>query len=143
MDKRAFHITGTIYIVIAMLLGGVIGFLKASGHQLPSLGTPLLWGMIALLIVLAMAVSILWWRASDEAVREAHKWAWFWGGSCGLMVVMPVYFLSVATGGEFGESLMAYFNAHGSAFEFGIMTGLIPPIVGYVIAWGIWWLRHR
>ncbi|WAC46751.1 hypothetical protein OVA03_08455 [Asticcacaulis sp. SL142] len=134
-----------IYAILGIgaLLGGVIGYLEGAGIADIRQNPQLAMIVVTVFILLALAFSIVWWRSSDEAVREAHKWAWYWGGSCGLLVVMPIYFLSVATGGDFGESFMAYFNAQGSGFEFGIMTGLIPPIIGYVIAWGIWWLRHR
>src|SRR5690606_7138164 len=27
-----------------------------------------------------------WWRGLDEAAKEAHKWAWWWGGTLGFVV---------------------------------------------------------
>src|SRR5690606_14710418 len=33
-----------------------------------------------------LGVSVWWWRRLDEAAREAHKWAWYWGGSSGMLI---------------------------------------------------------
>jgi hypothetical protein len=140
--KTNYRTAGFILAGFA-IVGGTVGFLRGLGVVGDAPNSQIAMVGIFAAMVLAMAVSIVWWRIADEAVREAHKWAWYWGGSCGLMVVMAIYFLSVLTGGEFGESLMSYMGEPGSVFEFGIMTGVIPPVFGYVIAWGIWWLRHR
>lgn len=143
MGMKTNYRTAGFILAFMAIIGGAVGFLRGLGVIGTAANPQIAVIAIFVTIALAMAVSIVWWKSADEAVREAHKWAWYWGGSCGLMVVMVIYFLSVLTGGEFGESLMNYLGAEGAGFEFGIMTGVVPPICGYIIAWGIWWLRHR
>jgi len=49
---------------------------------------------MAMMVLVATAIilpaSIVWWRSLDELAREAHKSAWFWGGSFGLVAITPV-----------------------------------------------------
>ncbi|WKL58842.1 hypothetical protein Q1W73_07605 [Asticcacaulis sp. ZE23SCel15] len=143
MGTKNNHRSAGFILAGLFIAGGTVGFLRGVGVLGETIDPRTAIIVISIAIALTMAISIVWWRAADEAVREAHKWAWYWGGSCGLMVVLSIYFLSIVTGGDFGESLMSYIGASGSGFEFGIMTGVIPPVIGYIIAWGIWWLRHR
>lgn len=83
-----------------------------------------------------------WWQAVDEAVREAHKTSWFWGGSTALIVV------GAATLGLFGIT-------QGDAVEqFGItrqeagmmMAGILFTVsalmIGYGVCWAGWWLAR-
>ncbi len=104
-------------------------------------------GVVAVLIVagllFAAVISVFWWRNIDEAAREAHKWAWYWGGSAGLGGVLVLFLLSVLSAGAFGRDLIAAYGLVGHEFELGMAVGVLLPVGGYVVAWGGWWLRHR
>lgn len=40
--------------------------------------------LILVLIVLMTWACATYWRRMDEVQKEAHKFAWYWGGSAGL-----------------------------------------------------------
>ncbi len=92
-------------------------------------------------VLVGMLISIRWWRDADEAVREAHKWAWYWGGSAGIAVVVMLFVLSgwdlitlkIPPYGDGPDGAIL----SGSALTLGLM------LAGYLIAWAAWWLRHR
>lgn len=98
----------------------------------------LLLGLV--FIGVATILSLLQWERMDEAQREAHKSAWYWGAGCGLILPMPFALLcglarpgSVFGGGLGGEAI----------FAFSYWVILICAILGYTGAWSVWWLRRR
>lgn len=102
-----------------------------------------LWTLIAASLLLVAVVSVIWWRNIDEAAREAHKWSWYWGGSAGLSGVLVLFLLIYMTGGSFGRDLIASVGLTGRELELGMATGAVLPVIGYAIAWAIWWWRRR
>ncbi len=98
----------------------------------------------AALMAAAMAVAMLacrwWWNALDEAAREAHKWAWWWGSTYGLAIggVALLTLLTATRGaGVFDgweplDLLMA-----GAGFVVAVQS------LGYLVAWAAWWLQRR
>ena len=83
-----------------------------------------------------------WWKRADEAVREAHKSSWYWGGSTGLLVAgsIAVALASVAFGGggdQFGLS-----PAEAGLVVFGVAITVALMLLGYGLFWAIWWLRR-
>lgn len=82
---------------------------------------------------------VTWWARLDEAAREAHKWAWWWGGTAGtalagvvLVTLQRTAFADTATVGPHAlDSLAA-----------GVVTVLICQLIGYLIAWAWWWLSR-
>lgn len=91
-------------------------------------------GLAAVFVVLSIVVLPAWSRV-DEAVRTAHQWAWFWGGSAGLMaaVVLAPFVLDAP------EAL----STEATAAAAGGMGVILLQLVGYGVAWAIWWLRRR
>ncbi|UDF03876.1 TMEM199/VMA12 family vacuolar ATPase assembly factor [Asticcacaulis sp. AND118] len=102
-------------------------------------------GLVASVLIMgaAMIYSIRWWRGVDEAVRQAHSWAWYWGGSTGLLFVGVFYIVSVFTDGEVSRRLVEMLGVAGREVELGVGIATVPMLIGYGIAWVIWWLRHR
>ena len=92
---------------------------------------------VALMLLVSGAMTLLIWRRLDEAAREAHKWAWYWGGSAGLIAVLAMLLL--------GDRIFDTAAIIGltNSFESGIIAVLILQVVGYLIAWAYWWLRRR
>lgn len=88
----------------------------------------------------AMGACIWWWRGIDEAAREAHKVAWWWGGTGG-MAVGGVILLSLTLPEE-GEALLEG-ASNQDLFAAGMAAVVGFQILGYTIAWAVWWLRHR
>ena len=97
-------------------------------------------GLQLLLTVLGACVfAVLSWRNLDEAAREAHKWAWYWGGS--LAIIPGFIFASLSSSVEWAGRLSL--RTPGELVQFGALTVLASMLVGYLIAWGVWWLRTR
>jgi len=98
------------------------------------------------LIALAAAVGAIWltllhWRRLDEAAREAHKAAWYWGGSAGLALAGLVTGLFLAR----PDMPMPWRLAEGDAglVATGLLLCALAQMVGYLVAWAWWWLARR
>jgi hypothetical protein len=133
--------------VLAAVAGGMIGYLSARGAVVDEdrIALWLVIGVAVVLMIGAMAVTIGWMRSIDEAAREAHKSAWFWGG-CGGMAVGGVLIIvaSVPQAAAFRipeglavRSDPAALMALGAAALGLLMTA------GYTLAWAWWWWRRR
>ena len=105
--------------------------------------------LIAVLVLGGGVFGCLHWRGLDETAREAHKSAWFWGGSFGLAFIsLALVALMFAPGS--GDALADYANAnrgHIHPTTFAILMGFLAcclaQMVGYALAWGRWWLKRR
>jgi hypothetical protein len=81
------------------------------------------------------------WTAIDEAAREAHKFAWFWGGSASLCVIGGLY-VWLVRGGD-ASSLARMSHSPGELIALGIGVCILIQLVGYLAAWAGWWLARR
>lgn len=124
-------------------IGVVMG---AAGGLADGLGltVPLIVSSAAILAlgVVILWLSARWWGGVDEAVREAHKFSWFWGGSAGMIVVGAVALplLQVARGSVHGFGLTpaeAGMFVNGVGFTLGLM------LVGYGLCWAGWWFTRN
>jgi hypothetical protein len=122
------------------LVGAVIGASYAILTKLEiELSRGFLFGGSILLIFAVFAASVVYWRNIDEAAREAHKFAWFWGGVAGLLLMLPGAVLITS------ERLVAMFGPHSPAEWVlgGLAAMLIAQMAGYALVWAGWWLRQR
>lgn len=124
--------------LVGLVVGGASALIDAFGG---AAADPLRVVLLAAGVAATAWICVAWWRSADEAVREAHKWAWYWGGSTGMASVMGLFALS--TWGVIDVTLPPL----GSGPDDLIMTGVALTVgaqgVGYAIAWAAWWLRHR
>ncbi len=125
-------------------LGLVVG---AAGGLADGLGiavSPLAFGGAVLALgVATLWLSARWWAGVDEAVREAHKFSWFWGGSAGMVVVgaLAISLLRVARGSVDAFGLTP---AEAGMFVNGVGFTLALMLVGYGVCWAGWWIvRNR
>lgn len=142
------------WLVLALLLGFVGGIVMGVGGAFyeeglfPSLTRYMLPVVVVVGVIGAvgsMWIGYRWMQSIDEAAQEAHKWAWFWGGSAAMALSMVLLFI--------GMTPMSKTIAIPSAFSgrtdpaayatTGALWLLVLMVAGYSIAWGIWWLRHR
>jgi magnesium-transporting ATPase (P-type) len=138
-------ILGFVALLIASLLSGIVmGYVKASGQEVAD-------GKVALLIFGAFAVTVmvgaivvgaLWMRSIDEAAREAHKAAWYWGGSTGMAaggVLMILTSLPQAATIPIPSFLPDRIDpaAYAATGAFAMMSVMM---VGYLIVWAWWWI---
>ncbi|WP_374514803.1 hypothetical protein [Brevundimonas sp.] len=93
----------------------------------------------------AMAITIGWMRAIDEAAREAHKSAWFWGG-CGGMAVGGVLVILASTPHAAALQLPSWFGERTDPAAYmatGAAILALLMVAGYTLAWAWWWWRRR
>lgn len=137
-------IAGPKAFLLIMLLSGFAGGLAGVGGVLASDLTGLTGLLVNLLIngmamAVAMVLCVWWWRRIDEAAREAHKWAWWWGG-CSGMAVGGAALLTLILRDD--DPLLAGM-AGSQVLALGMALTLGFLLVGYSIAWLVWWAQRR
>ncbi len=130
-------------LLTCLLLGAVAGTASALLRPEDGIMSALVPGLIlALVFVAVFLISLKWWRTLDEAAQEAHKWAWWWGGSWGMaagfIVIGALYLLDRddAVGGLLG-------NSPSAIFYHGAMAIVLAQTLGYALCWSLWWLSRR
>ena len=136
-------------VLLAVTVGGSVGMGYLVGHLSASAGVGLdkamIWGIgIFAVIVMAGAILVgtLWMRSIDEAAREAHKAAWYWGGSGGMAaggVLMILSFLPQAA----NISIPSFLSGRTDPAAYAV-TGAVGMMsimmIGYLIVWAWWWI---
>lgn len=117
----------TIVAFAAAVSGGILA------GRVARMGPPgeHFWIVFPLLLVvclLAFAGSLPWWRRLDDVQKNGHLITWYWGGTIGLVVALMA--LIAGTGVE-------------SQFTKGAMYLIIGQTAGFLLAFGLWWLRGR
>lgn len=131
----------------ALISGGVVGYLEASGAVAEGSGLHL-WVMAPLAVFLmagAIWVGAIWMKSIDEAAREAHKAAWYWGGSSGMALGGILMILSVVPGAG-SVSIPTLLPDHASPAAYaasGAFGLMLLMVIGYTIVWAWWWLARR
>lgn len=145
LKRMALFLAGLF--AMSLVLGFGTGFLAAGrpglAQSLANSDGLVLGAFVALVVLMAaaFAISAGWMRSIDEAAQEAHKSAWYWGGSAGLAVggvfiILAALPQAARWGGLpalWGRSDPAAYAATGA---FALMTLMMA---GYGIAWAIWW----
>lgn len=123
-------------ILLAACAAGLVALKHLAGIEFPP------WARVVILLTvmsLAVGATWSWWNALDEVAREAHKFAWYWGGSIG-MAVAGVVLILVDSQQMAPPHIVP--GEHGD-FALGAMTVMLAQIVGYLIAWAGWWWSRR
>ena len=123
--------------VVAGLIGMVLGAVNATLGETAG-GLILAVNVVAML--LAFGLCVAWWRGADEAVREAHKWAWWWGGSPG-MAVGGIGVMALING-DWADAWLAGFEPD-TLVGLSVVAVLGVQILGYTLAWLWWWAVRR
>lgn len=131
----------------AFALGFYDGYREASSPGLAPRELPawLFLVLVSALMAFGIWVGAIWMRSIDEAAQEAHKWAWYWGGSCGMAVGSVIAVMSILPqAAELrlpslweGRTDPAAYMTAGAALIVMVM------LVGYGVAWAVWWLKRR
>ena len=145
VDRRTLRVAGWYGAAIVAVAAGA-----AAIHVWASLGsgfdpaTVSVASMALVAVVLVMAGQA--WRGTDEAAREAHKVAWFWGGSFGALAT----FMALATLHLFGvprlEAIPFPAGARPNPLNWmmlGAVVLVLGQAVGYGLVWAGWWLKRR
>jgi hypothetical protein len=122
-----------------MIAGAAIALLENVGILLPAW----LAGLAAVVVGgLTMLWSRRWWVRVDEAVREAHKTAWYWGGSVGMVPVMGLAATLLFDRSGVSLERFAAVPGDGGLILTGIAVTLLLQLVGYGLFWAGWWLSR-
>lgn len=135
---------GLIAVVVATLFLGLLGGLAAAflTEQPGRMGVILTAVTLSVVMAGALGVAAWWWRRVDEAAKEAHKWAWYWGGSCG-MLVGGVGLLTLSIRGGDIALPASLGETPAELLALGMMAIMMCQTVGYLIAWAGWWWSRR
>lgn len=128
-------------ISLLVLMGAVVGFaiLTQALHLRVPFGVRL---PLSLLVAVPTSwLMIVYWRRIDELARDAQKTAWFWGGSIGLSLAI-IALSVIARVGFAAVGLPAAISAP-NALVLGGVIAASGQIVGFLIAWAIWWWTKR
>lgn len=142
-DRQTIRVAGLYAIGVVGAVALSLGLTKPAQIYGPGA-----MGSVAVLSVAwALAFAGMAWRRTDEAAREAHKIAWFWGGSfalIALLVVLPFVavlvfharFGPIFTPGAAERSPVTVLLA-------GVALAAVVQAAGYLVVWSAWWLRRR
>lgn len=133
-----------IFMVLVFAAGVAVGRLAGQGAVDKDQALVWLVGAIAVVAMVgAMVVSVAWMRAIDEAAREAHKAAWFWGG-CGGMSLGGVALIMTSLPQSAQWSFTA-FNGRTDPAAYaatGAFLMMMLMVAGYTVVWAWWWLTR-
>lgn len=139
-------VVGLAMFVLLFAAGVVVGYLEGSGRRIGDGAAAWVLGSFAVVAMgLSLWIGAQWMRSIDEAAQEAHKWAWYWGGSAGMAVGGALVILSSLPQAQ-GIRLPAWYAgrtdpvAYAASGAFGL---LLLMLGGYLIAWAWWWLARR
>lgn len=148
---RGRIISGIAFFVLALIAGGVVGYLEGRAEALDQVSFVrsgnyvwVIGGIAVLAAIASFAYGAYWMKSIDEAAQEAHKWSWYWGGSAGLGVGMVAFFLSMAP--VTAEWTIPTINGRTDPVAYaasGFLGLMFLLIIGYGIAWAWWWFSRR
>ena len=125
-------------VVVSSGLTVATPFWPAQLGSAPQLGVVLLAAAVA---VFSAIHSLYWWRALDEAAREAHKWAWWWGGNLGFIVGGAAVVIAALNGVDLLPAGLPHTDT--ALIALGVVAAFAAQAVGYGIAWCFWWTARR
>lgn len=145
LARRRLVTTVVASLGAAFLLGVVAALIAELAKRKPELAV---YSLIAISLAVVAVMGLMlwlcvrWWRAADEAAREAHKWSWYWGGSTGLALA-GVPFILLYTMPRTVEGLLPAGMSTPQAILLGM--GLLGgfQLAGYGLFWAGWWLSRR
>jgi hypothetical protein len=124
--------------VIGVSATAATPFWPSAWGQAPSIGVVVLAAGLAVFLALH---TLYWWRSLDEAAKEAHKWAWWWGGNLGFIVGGAAVVIAALNGVHLLPARVPHTDA--ALIAAGLIAALAAQAVGYTFAWCGWWVARR
>lgn len=124
--------------VVGVSAAAATPFWPDAWGRAPSIGVVVLAAGLAVFLALH---TLYWWRALDEAAREAHKWAWWWGGNLGLVAGGAAVVIAALAGVNLLPAALPHTDA--ALIALGVAAAFAAQAVGYGIAWCGWWIARR
>lgn len=120
---------GIVVAVVALRMSsGLAGFLVAVAAMALS--------------AVSLRASVRWWGHADEAVKEAHKTGWYWGGSIGLGVAAGLLGILLSLDPSISLRQFALIPGDAGLLATGIALAIGLAFVGYLVCWAGWWLAR-
>ncbi|MBI1407534.1 MAG: hypothetical protein GC145_15590 [Caulobacter sp.] len=96
------------------------------------------------LATLSLIAAARWWGLADEAVKEAHKTGWYWGGSGGLGLAAGLLGPLLTLQPDVSLRRFALFPGDAGLIATGVALTIGLAFAGYLVGWAGWWiLRGR
>lgn len=137
-----------LIILLSLAAAFVAGFMQGYSGQEPDFGAAVPWIVAPIVVgmmVTLLVAALLWMRTIDEAAREAHKVAWFWGGLTGLAIGgAAVMLAALPHGADFQPSQWFGVRDDPAAWmALGACLLAALMVAGHLVAWAWWWLVRR
>jgi hypothetical protein len=98
----------------------------------------------ALAAAWAMVFATLAFRRLDEFQRAASKFAWYWGGTLGLVVSLPAYVFVYLGGLHWLDPAHFHLGAElAFAFRLGYGIAVVSLLLGFLVALGVWRITRQ
>jgi hypothetical protein len=98
----------------------------------------------ALAVVWSVPFTTLAFRRMDEFQRAASKFAWYWGGSLGLLASLPIFAFIYLGGLHWLDPTRFHLGAGlGFAFWLGYVLAAGSTGLGFLVALGVWRITRR
>lgn len=131
-------------LAFAFLGGLFVGYGSSEGWLDATTDELVVTAVVAVAIMAgALWIGAEWMRVIDEAAREAHKAAWYWGGTAGLCVSGVGLILSSA--GPWRDVIAGVLGAGADPIDYvslGAALMIAPMLIGYTLVWAWWWLAR-
>jgi hypothetical protein len=135
-------LSSTTLFVLSVLLAALSVGLGRWADGLEGPGALLAVAASLALVIAALFAVFLHWRRLDEAAREAHKAAWYWGGSGGLgLSGLGIGYLLAQPETELSRYAIRPDDA--GLLLSGALYVIAAQFVGYLVAWAWWWWSRR
>ena len=139
----ALWITG---VAVAVIAGAIaVGWFAAHGAISRDQAVLAVVVPFAVVVMIgAFWVGLIWMRSIDEAAQEAHKAAWYWGGSGGMALGCMGLIIASTPGIEIPIVSILPDRSDPAAYAVtGAFGMLLLMLLGYIVAWAWWWLTRR
>ncbi|MBJ7486004.1 hypothetical protein [Brevundimonas sp.] len=131
-------------LVLLFVTGVAFGYMSAHGVMTSDDAVVWIMTIFAVLVMIgSLWVGVAWMRSIDEAAREAHKSAWYWGGTAGMAVGGVGVILSGLDQAEALRFAVSGRTDPAAYMAAGAMLMLLLMLAGYTIVWAWWWLARR
>ena len=138
-------VLGLLALLVLLFVTGIaFAFMAAQGVITKDEAVTWVVTTFAVLVMVgSLWIGAAWMRSIDEAAREAHKAAWFWGGSAGMGVGGIAIILSSLPQAETLRFAVDGRTDPAALMAAGAMLMMLLMLVGYTVVWAWWWLTRR
>ena len=125
-----------------LVWGGAVMWVVSRGELHAAASLPWLALGYALAVAWGFAFTLRYWRRIDEVAREGQKAAWFIGSIAAIIFTAPPMLYLRGAGAPQLAELVRSPDAPGVWFGLGWSLLAVGQVIGFLIAWGAWWLAR-